>query len=126
MLNANVRDMKDGICRMQREKEKRQWLDLRMLSNSQAQADCCSVVAIATVAAVAAIAAVATISVATVAAIATVATVVGGLGVATVVDGLGDGLLDNSADDGSPGGGLTGGRGRVVIATLINDDQARS
>ena len=94
---------------MQREKDKRQWLDLRMLSNSQAQADCCSVVAIATVAA-----------------IATIATVVGGLGgVATVVDGLGDGLLDNSADDGSPGGGSTGARGRVVIA-LIHDHEARS
>ena len=105
-------------------KEKRQWLDLWMLSNSQAQADCCSVVAIATVAAVAAIAAiatVATISVATVAAIAAVAAVVGRLGgVASVVV---DGLLHNSADDGSPG---LGGRGRVVIATLINDDQARS
>ena len=104
-------------------REKRQWLDLRMLSNSQAQADCCSVVAIATVAtvaAVAAIAAVATISVATVAAI---ATVVGRLGdVATIVV---DGPLHNSADDGSPGGGRTGARGRVVIA-LIHDHEARS
>ena len=84
-------------------REKRQWLDLRMLSNSQAQADCCSVVAIATVAAI--------------------ATVVGRLGdVATIVV---DGLLHNSADDGSPGGGRTGARGRVVIA-LIHDHEARS
>ena len=90
-------------------REKRQWLDLRMLSNSQAQADCCSVVAIATVA--------------TVAAVAAIATVVGRLGdVATIVV---DGPLHNSADDGSPGGGRTGARGRVVIA-LIHDHEARS